>query len=322
MDYGELVTRAWNITWNNKFLWVLGFLAALTSAGSNGNSFQNSMNESDFVNNPEMAAQIGALVMLLMCVFMIIGLILWLLSVAARGGLIAGVNRIDDGEKITLGEAFSAGTSKIWRLIGVYLLAYLPLIIISIVIGVVAVMAIGGSVAMGSLVQNPDEAAAAIVGGMGLLGLCLCLLFCALIPVGFVLYFIAEFGTRAAVMEDMGIIESLKQGWQVFKDNLGPVILLWLIILVAGIIISLVLGIVLIPFSLAVFAPVLISAFSGDGAFTGLSMAWALGGSLCLGIIGALLMSVVQTWFSAIWTLAYKEFIGKSPEAIPEEKFA
>jgi hypothetical protein len=123
-------------------------------------------------------------------------------------------------------------------------------------------------------------------------------------------------------MENMGVVESLKKGWQVFKNNLGPVILLWLLVLVAGIIIGVVLGIVLIPFSLVVFAPVLMSAFSGDGAFSGLSMAWAIGGSLCLGIIGALLMSVVQTWFSAIWTLAYKEFIGKTPDAVPAEKFA
>ena len=322
MDYGELVTRAWNITWKNKFLWVLGFLAALTSAGSNSNSFQYTMDESDFVNNPEMAAQMGAMVMVMMCVFMIIGLILWLLSVAARGGLIDGVNRIDDGETITLGEAFSAGTSKIWRLIGVYILAYLPLILISFVIGIVAVMAIGGSVALGTLAQNPEEAALAIAGSMGILGLCLCLLICALIPIGLVLYFIAEFGARAAVMEDMGVVESIKKGWQVFKDNLGPVILLWLLVVVAGLIIGVVLGIVLIPFSLIVFAPAFVSAFSGDGAFSGLSIAWAIGGSLCLGIIGALLMSVVQTWFSAIWTLAYKEFIGKSPDAVLAEKVA
>ena len=46
MDYGEIITRAWNITWKNKFLWVLGFLAALTSIGSNSNSIQNSYNES------------------------------------------------------------------------------------------------------------------------------------------------------------------------------------------------------------------------------------------------------------------------------------
>lgn len=319
MDYGELVTRAWHITWNNKFLWVLGFLAALTSVGSNSSSFQNSFNESDFGITPQM----GALVFGLMCVFMIIGLILWLLSVAARGGLIDGVNRLDNGEQITLGQAFAAGTSKIWRLIGIYILAYLPLLLIGIGIGIVTIMAVGGSVAMGTMMQNPEEAGAAIVGSMGLLALCLCLLLCALIPVGFILFFVAEFGSRAAVMQDMGITDSLRQGWQVFRANLGPVFIIWLLMLFIGILVSLALGVVMIPFALIVFAPMFISLFNNEGAFTGLNMAWTIGGSICLGIIGALLMSVVQTWNSAIWTLAYKQLAGgKGPEAVPAEKFA
>lgn len=322
MDYGELITRAWHITWNNKFLWVLGFLAALTSAGSNGNSFQNSFNESDFAANPQLAAQMGAMVLGLTCVFMIIGLILWLLSVAARGGLIDGVNRIDDGEQITLGQAFAAGTSKIWRLIGVYILAYLPLIILGFVVGIVAVMAIGGSVAMGTMMQNPEEAGAAIAGSMGLLGLCLCLLMCALIPVGFILFFVAEFGSRAAVIQDMGITDSLRQGWQVFRANLGPVFIIWLIMLFVGILFSIAVGIVMVPAALLVFGPMFISIFNNDGAMTGMNMVWALGGSICLGIFGALLMSVVQTWSSAVWTLAYKQLTGKGPEAVPAEKFA
>jgi len=321
MDYGELITRAWTITWNNKFLWVLGFLAALTSVGSNSNSFQNSYNESDFINNPQMAAQIGALVVGLMCVFMIIGFILWLLSVAARGGLIDGVNRIDDGEKVTLGEAFSAGTSAIWRLIGVYLLAYLPMIIAGIVIAVLAFMTIGSAIAMETLIQNPNEAAGAIIGSMGLLGLCMCLAICALIPLGMVLFFIAEFAARASVIQKMGITDSLSQGWDIFKSNLGPIIILWLLLFVIGIIISFALGIVMLPFSLIVFAPMFTSLFR-DGTMSGMNMAWTIGGTLCLGIVGAMLMSVVQTWTSAIWTLAYKEFTGKTPEHLPVEKVA
>lgn len=321
MDYGELITRAWTITWNNKYLWVLGFLAALTSVGSNGNSINNSFDESNFVNDPQMAAQIGALVIGLMCVFMIIGFILWLLSVAARGGLIDGVNRIDDGEKVTLGEAFSAGTSSIWRLIGVYLLAYLPMIIVGVVIAVLAFMTIGGAIAMDTLIQNPDEAAGAIIGSMGLLGLCMCLAICALIPLGIVLFFIAEFAARATVIQKMGITDSLSQGWEIFKENLGPIIILWLIMFVIGIGVSFALGIVMLPLSLIVFAPVFASLFR-DGTMGGMNIAWTIGGSLCLGIFGALLMSVVQTWTSALWTLAYKEFTGKAPEHLPVEKVA
>lgn len=321
MDYGEIITRAWNITWKNKFLWVLGFLAALTSASSNNNSFRYSMNESDFMNDPQTAAQMGALAMGLMCVFMIIGFILWLLSVAARGGLIQGVNRVDDGEKVTLGEAFSAGTSAIWRLIGVYLLAYLPMIIFGVVVAGVMVMAIGSTVAVGAMAQDPSEIMNIVAGSMGMLWMCMCVLICVMIPVGIVLTFIAEFAARGTVIQELGIIESLSHGWNIFKNNLGAVILLWLLMLVIGIIVSIALGMVMVPLAFVIFAPMMTS-FMNDGAMSGLNMAWSIMGGLCLGIFGALLMSVIQTWMSAIWTLAYKEFTGKDPKHLPVEKVA
>jgi hypothetical protein len=321
MDYGNIITRAWNITWNNKFLWVLGFLAALTSAGSNSNSFQQSYNQSDFANNPELFMAIGAAVLVLTCVFLIIGLILWLLSIAARGGLIDGVNRIDDGEAVTLKEAFSAGFKSVWRLIGVYILAFLPLIIISIVVGIIAVMAIGGAAAMGSMMQNPDEAGAALVGSLGLLGMCLCLAVCALIPLTIVLSFIAEFAIRGVMIQNMGVLDSLSHGWRIFKENLGPVIILSLLLFVIGIMVSFVLGMIMIPLSLMLFAPTFISLFN-DGMLNGIQIVYAVGSSLLLAVVGAALMAVVQTWSSAVWTLAYKEFTGKSPDAIPAEKLA
>ncbi len=321
MDYGEIITRAWNITWNNKFLWVLGFLAALTSGSSNNNSFRYSMNEGDFISDPQTAAQMSALAMLLMCVFGIIGLILWVLSVIARGGLIDSVNRIDDGEKVTLGEAFSAGVSAIWRLIGIYLLAYLPLIIISFVIAGLFIVMIGGSVAATALMQNPEEIGPAIGGSIGILAICICLFICALIPLTMIITMVAEFASRSAVIQKMGIIESLRHGWQVLKNNLGPIILLGIILFVFGFVIVLVIGAIMFPLGFAVMLPIFTS-LSSDGSMSGIGFAYMGLSAMCLGVLLALLMSVFQTWGSAIWTLAYKEFTGKSPDFIPAEKVA
>ena len=38
MDYGRVLTRAWEITWRWKILWILGFLAALGSGSGGGGS--------------------------------------------------------------------------------------------------------------------------------------------------------------------------------------------------------------------------------------------------------------------------------------------
>ncbi|MCB8986192.1 MAG: hypothetical protein H6661_00350 [Ardenticatenaceae bacterium] len=320
MDYGQVISDAWRITWNNKYLWVLGFLAALTSVGSNGNSFNYSFNEGDFAN-PAQAARIGGLVLGLVCLFMIIGLVLLLVSVAARGGLIEAVNRLDDGEKLTLGEAFSAGTKSMWRLIGVYLVTFLPLIIIGIVVAIIAVAAFGGTVAMSSL-ENPNSL---LAGGLGIFGLCMCLLACALIPISIVLTFVAELGARATVINRMRITESISRGWQIFRANMGPVIILAILLFVIGIIVSVVMAMILLPLSLIVFGPALVSIIANEGTLGSvgpLNMAWMIGGGLCLGVIGAALMSVYQTWMSAVWTLAYKALTGKGPEVVPAAKVA
>ena len=36
MDYGALVSRAWNLTWRHRFLWILGLFAGggVSSCGS------------------------------------------------------------------------------------------------------------------------------------------------------------------------------------------------------------------------------------------------------------------------------------------------
>jgi hypothetical protein len=34
MNYGDLLSRAWKIVWNNKYMFLLGFLAAFGSGGN------------------------------------------------------------------------------------------------------------------------------------------------------------------------------------------------------------------------------------------------------------------------------------------------
>ncbi|MBK7918346.1 MAG: hypothetical protein IPJ94_19230 [Chloroflexi bacterium] len=68
------------------------------------------------------------------------------------------------------------------------------------------------------------------------------------------------------------------------------------------------------------FGPAVVSGISNNGDLGSLSIAWMIAGGLLLGIFSAALMSVYQTWISAVWTLAYKELTGKGPEAIPAAK--
>ncbi|PIE81215.1 MAG: hypothetical protein CSA11_05440 [Chloroflexi bacterium] len=320
MDYGEIITRAWRITWNNKFLWVLGFLAALTG-GSSNNSFGRSISESQFMDNPQAAAQVGALVMLLVCVVGIIGLILWVLSMIGRGGLIDGVNRIDDGQKVTLGEAFNAGVKAFWRLVGIYLLAYLPLILVSVVATGLLIILIGGFVTASEFLQNPEEIGAAMGGSIGGIGLCICLLMCTLIPISIILTMITEFASRSTIIHKTGIIESLSHGWRIFKNNFVSIILLGIILFVLGLLIIGMISAVMVPLSFAAMIPVF-TTLSNNNNVGGMGLAYLGISAMCLSVLLALLMSVFQTWGSAVWTLAYKEFTSKASGLTSAEKVA
>ena len=94
MDYGKLISRAFQITLRHRFLWLLGILA-----GGGGGSFQYSYGGGDEFGAPTdlpsvdpVAAWISAhlpLVILLGAILFLIVIFLVVLAIIAKGGLIA-----------------------------------------------------------------------------------------------------------------------------------------------------------------------------------------------------------------------------------------
>lgn len=123
MDYGKLFRRGWEIVWQNKYLFILGFLAALGggSGGNSGGNFNYSVpgpGGSDvpaetFAEITQFWTQYGGLILGLVCFFFILGIVFWLIRLAAVGGLIESVDRIEAGEKMSFGKAFSAGVADL-----------------------------------------------------------------------------------------------------------------------------------------------------------------------------------------------------------------
>ncbi len=312
MDYGELISRGWRITWNNKFLWVLGFLAALGSASGNFNSGSNvsqRMNSGEI--SPDLVAAIGAVGAVLACIIFIIVIVFALVSLVARGGLIDAVARIDDGETVTLGEAFAAGTAKIWSLLGMSLLLYLPyfiLLTVGISVVIFGVFASAGGAALSGSFENgsPD----AVLGAMGIFFVCFIVLMCILIPVGVLLQFIHAFAFRGIMLQELGAADGIRHGWQVLRENASEILILALLFFVIGIVYSFAVMIVLMPLILVLFVPMFASMMRGGdvGVF---QMLVLISGGICIGIFGAVLNSIITTWRSATFTLAYREFTSK-----------
>lgn len=318
MDYGNILRRAWNIIWNNKFMMVLGFLAALGSgvgSGLNGNNSGYSFDGSEFNAFPQISENIGAvlaaagaIILILICFFFVLGIVLWVVRLTAQAGLIDAASRLDAGEKMSFGQAFSAGWKKIWRMVGINLVLFGVFIILAIVGTVVLALAIGASFA-GAAGSGGDMET--LLGGLGAGFIALfCCMICALVLFGVVVSIIYPFAQRAAVLEDMGVIDSIKRGWQVIKENLGEVIILILIFLLLGFLVGAVTFAVFIPVVAVSFAPIGLRLFSG-GTIEALDVVLAGGGLLCLVVLGAIINAVYASFRSTTVTLAYEEFTNK-----------
>ena len=79
---------------------------------------------------------------------------------------------------------------------------------------------------------------------------CLCLL----IPVMIVVGMIIRQAERAIVLEELPSLPAISRGWDVFRNNLGPIILMAIILvvigLVAGLVIAIPILIVVVPAAL------------------------------------------------------------------------
>lgn len=321
MDYGNLLTRSWNIVWNNKFLFLLGFLAALgAGGGGGGNGNINFSADSDTFALPEQVvrnieqfwALYGVLIIGLIFVSFIVGIVFWLIRLTAQAGMIDAVVRLDAGKDASFRTAFSTGTSLIWRMVGLNLLAFGPFVLIGFIAAVAGITTVGGA----ALAEfTGAENAEAFLGGLGILLACFGLLACLFVPLYLLVQLIYAFAQRGLVLNQMGVVDSFRHGWVTVRENIGEVFLLAVLFTVIGFVFGLVAAVVLIPFAFISAGPIIFSLISGETVTAANIVVLAIGG-IVLGVIGAAINSILIAFRSTAVTLAYQEFVGKSAVAV------
>jgi hypothetical protein len=307
MDYGHLLTKAWETIWNNKFLIGLGVLVGLSRGGGGGGgsgyrlptSFQPGGVPSpgggqvpplspDFGQalrqlGPELAAA-SAVVLLVICVVFLIGLALWVVGRIAEGGLINGVDEIESGRPSSFTLAWSAGWNRGWQLALIGLIAALPGLLLLIILGIMFygyVVSANGRLLLDAFAsQDSTQIFDALARSSAFWGLVL-VVFCPFALVGWALAAIRAFADRACMIENKGVLDSYARGWEVLRNNLGQAILLLLIQIGLGFGV----GVLLILPSLIVSVCCLL-----------LPLLWLVSGTL-------------QAYFSTLWTLAWREWV-------------
>jgi len=249
--------------------------------GGGGGGSDSSQSFGELGQLPEFDQAIAGLavgvIIALVCVILVIAIVFWAISTIARGGMIAGVDTIESGEKSSFRQAWSAGWQRAWTLLGIGILPALPGLVL-FVVGLLALGVYGGMFALVGEELSPAFGAA----GLGII-VVLCL--CILIPIILVLSILRNFAERAAMLENLGVIDAYRRGTRVLMANLGEAIILF----VLQIAIFIVLGILL-------FLP---------GIFLALCC--------CLWPLLLVVQGAISAFLSALWTLAWRTWTGEPP---------
>lgn len=282
MDYGEVISSAWKIAWKHKALWLFGILASCGSSSGSSNSgasWQVSASpemELPVLTDLQLSLIIGlgaVLIVVLICLAVF-------LSTIGRIGVTLGTVEADQGaESLTVGGVFRGSTPYFWRVFFLNLL---------IVIGVVILALFFGTVLVGLSIVT-----------LGIALLCMIPLLCVLVPLGWLFYVYIEQANVALVVEDLSISDALQRGWQVFRENIGPLVLIGLFIAAVAFLVSLVL---FLPFAFTVF-PLLGSIFMG-GELATLFYISLLCFVLYLPIL-LILNGILRTYLGSVWTLTF-----------------
>lgn len=298
MDFGEVLGTAWKIIWKHKILWIFGIFAGCSRGGGGGGArgFGNGTAPSGSISPyQEQLTQFGnwlathpwVIVVFIIVLFLIFVLAL-LLGTMGRIGLIIGTRKADSGaERLGFMELWDGSRPYFWR---VFLLSVLVGVAVLVVVLVVTALGLGFSV---------------ITLGLGLL--CLIPLLCLMIPALWLLTIVVQQAESAIVIENLGIEAGLRRGWEVFRQNLGPMVVMWLILAVIAFIASLILAIPI----LIIVAPAVFAIISANAGLTSVvnrpTLLLILAGVCFIAYLPFLIVlnGILMGYLQSAWTLTY-----------------
>jgi hypothetical protein len=324
MGYGAIIKRAWKITWRYRALWVLGLFAGVagSSGGGGGGNYNfnslgsNSGSKSNPFSGVDGAAFVRALERLLPLIIVatlglvIIGIVWWILSVAARGGLVFAVNEIEEGRPMKLGPAWNAGFARFWSIFGLSLLLALPILVLVLVMMLLIFVPVLLPLVRGS---QPGAAVLAPICGTLVIGVPL------LLVLSIVLGLLRELALRYVMLSGHGAFAAIGESWRAFRGRFKDTSLMWLISLGLNLAAGFALAIPLVILTLLVVIPAVIAGIAGQWAAFAAVLVVAV---LVVSVISFAFTAVWGTFSSALWTVFFRRFTGMEVEPVPAQPAA
>jgi hypothetical protein len=309
MDFAEVLSRAWQIIWRHKVLWIFGILAGcINSGGRPGNAnldYKGNIPtriEQFIQSTPDW--QIAAYIGIAILIILIIVIVVVFLGTIGRIGLFIGARQSDQSieTRLSFGELFRNSLPYFWR---VFLLNLLVGLVVFFVVITLAIIAILGSV---------------MTLGIGLI--CILPLLCLLIPLVWFVALLVEQSNIAIVLENLKILDGLRRGWEVVKTNAGIMVIMWLILalginLIGGFIIAL-------PMILSL-TPLIIALMTGTEEPTRSGFYLTIICAAAYLPVLILLSGILRSYIETAWTLTFtratirstNEKVERTSESLP-----
>lgn len=309
MDHIGVLKQAWHVTWRYRILWLFGFFAAGTSGGggTGGSNVTWTEDVGSLDSLPLREIQrIGwwlqdniALIAAIAAFFIMLGLALFILSVAAKGGLIFLVNEAEEGRPVRGMDGWAAGFRMWLRVFGIGFVLFVPytaLVLLVLLATFAPLLAplIGGG-------QPGPEAFVGLCGGLALGGL-------VLIVLGVLLGLLEMLGVRHAVLDGSGVFASIGGAWRDVRVRFKDVFVMWLLTIAVGIAFGVFVGVIAAVFAVGMFAAVFAGEFVAAAV---VGVAFFLAMLLPSAIFGA--------FTSAIWTVFFRKLTGREAAEPPAQ---
>jgi hypothetical protein len=236
MDFSHLITEAYRITRQNKVLWIFGVIAAIFGGFPNVFNFTFNLpsgfpgSDGKDTSTEEFSSSLGFishidssvwLVIIALAVVVILTIVLVALyfQTWAYAGLVSQTLNVIKGKSVTFKGGKEVGEKFFWRIVGfrfLFGLAVVPILVVFVAIPVLFFMA-----------------------GLNAFAVAFIIIEVMLFMLGIIVYSVAvgiisEFGLRKMLEGDLKIVESIKEGWYLFRNNVSSSLLVWLVSMALG----------------------------------------------------------------------------------------
>jgi hypothetical protein len=297
MNYGELLSEAFRLTWRNRFLWFFGFFV-----GGTGGSFNFPANFGGQGGNVPFGPDAGPLrwisehltlfLTAVIAVVVLLALVFIVLSMISHGALAESVAALHRGEPRRFGLAWRTGTANFWRVLILKILFFLMALGLVLLLSIPVLL---GGLAVFSLTDSTGLRVLAVVLGI-------IFAVAALIVVFIPFAIVSQFALRELVVSRRRVLDSVGGGFGLLRRNLGRSLLVWLLQL--GVMLGLGIAVLAV---IAILGAILlgpaIALFATDHATAGI-VAGAVGGLLFL-VPLFVISGAVSAFNHTYWTLAY-----------------